>query len=71
MGYCMQGGVLPMKLLAALRVTFFANGVWSVPPERGHEFRLRLKDHLALYGVKNAMLAPRYSEPDKKEKSNE
>ena len=32
---------------------------------RGHEFRLWLKDHLALYGVKNAVLAPGYRSPDK------
>ncbi|MBE0474098.1 MAG: WYL domain-containing protein, partial [Rhodoferax sp.] len=28
------------------------------------EFRLWLKDHLALYGVKNALLAPGYRSPD-------
>jgi hypothetical protein len=27
-------------------------------------FRLWLKDHLALYGVKNAVLAPGYRSPD-------
>ena len=31
---------------------------------RGYEFRLWLKDHLALYGVKNAVLAPGYRSPD-------
>lgn len=30
---------------------------------RGHEYRLWLKDQLALYGVKNAVLAPGYKEP--------
>ena len=45
-------------------------GKWSVDcsPDhslRGHEFRLWLKDHLALYGVKNAVLAPGYRSPDK------
>ena len=29
------------------------------------EFRLWLKDPLALYGVKNALLAPGYRSPDK------
>ncbi len=29
------------------------------------EFKLWLKDHLALYGVKNAVLAPGYRSPDK------
>ena len=42
---------------------------WSVDcsPDhslRGHEFRLWLKDPLALYGVKNALLAPGYRSPD-------
>jgi hypothetical protein len=38
---------------------------WSVDcsPDhslRGQEFRLWLKDHLTLYGVENAVLAPGY-----------
>ena len=42
---------------------------WSVDcsPDhhlRGHEFRLWLKDPLALYGVKNAVLAPGYRSPN-------
>ena len=42
---------------------------WSVDcsPDhslRGHEFRLRLNDHLALFGVENAELAPGYRSPD-------
>ncbi|PZP59784.1 MAG: WYL domain-containing protein [Pseudoxanthomonas spadix] len=41
---------------------------WSVDcsPDhslRGYEFRLWLRDHLALYGVKNAVLAPGYAAP--------
>lgn len=28
---------------------------------RGHEYRLWLKDHLALYGVKSTVLAPEYT----------
>jgi hypothetical protein len=31
---------------------------------RGHEYRLWLKDHLAIYGVRNAVLAPGYRSPD-------
>lgn len=31
---------------------------------RGHEYRLGLKDHLAIYGVRNAVLAPGYRSPD-------
>ena len=30
----------------------------------GYEFRLWLRDYLALYGVKNAVLAPGYRLPD-------
>ena len=42
---------------------------WSVDhsPDhslRGDEFRLWLKDYLALYGVKNAVLAAGYRSPD-------
>jgi len=32
--------------------------------QRGNEVRLRLKDSLALYGVKNALLAPGYRSPE-------
>jgi hypothetical protein len=39
-------------------------GLLSDHSLRGHEFRLWLKDHLALYGVKNAVLAPGYRSPD-------
>lgn len=31
---------------------------------RAYEFMLWLKDHLALYGVKKAVLAPGYRSPD-------
>jgi hypothetical protein len=46
---------------------------WSVDcsPDhslRGYEFRLWLKDYLALYGVKNAVLAPGYRSPDQKKR---
>lgn len=66
MDYAMQGGVLRMKLRAA--IAGYVLHKWSVDcsPDhrlRGHEFRLWLKDHLALYGVKNALLAPGYAEP--------
>ncbi|HCL3240054.1 TPA: WYL domain-containing protein, partial [Pseudomonas aeruginosa] len=30
---------------------------------RGPEYRLWLKDHLAIYGVRNAVLAPGYASP--------
>ena len=67
MDYRMDGGVLRMKLRAATAGYILRQ--WSVDcsPDhslRGHEYRLWLKDHLALYGVKNAVLAPGYRSPD-------
>lgn len=67
MDYSMDGGVLRMKLRAATAGYILRQ--WSVDcsPDhslRGPEYRLWLKDHLALYGVKNAMLAPGYRSPD-------
>ena len=67
MDYDMRDGVLRMKLRAATAGYILRK--WSVDcsPDhslRGHEFRLWLKDHLALYGVKNAVLAPGYRSPD-------
>lgn len=66
MDYGMTGGILKMKLRAAMAGYILRK--WSVDcsPDhslRGHEHRLWLKDHLALYGVKNAVLAPGYKEP--------
>jgi hypothetical protein len=68
MDYRMQNGALSMKLRAATAGYILRK--WSVDcsPDhslRGHEFRLWLKDPLALYGVKNALLAPGYRSPDK------
>ena len=67
MDYSMQGGVLRMKLRAATAGYILRK--WSVDcsPDhslRGHEYRLWLKDHLAIYGVRNAVLAPGYRSPD-------
>jgi hypothetical protein len=67
MDYGMRDGVLRMKLRAATAGYILRQ--WSVDcsPDhslQGHEFRLWLKDHLALYGVKNALLAPGYRSPD-------
>lgn len=63
MDYGMLGGVLPMKLRAA--TAGYVLRKWSVDcsPDhslRGPEYRLWLRDHLAIYGVKNAALAPGY-----------
>jgi len=67
MDYAMDRGVLTMKLRAATAGYILRQ--WSVDcsPDhslRGHEYRLWLKDHLALYGVKNALLAPGYRSPN-------
>lgn len=64
--YGMVGGVLHVKVRAATAGYMLRR--WSVDcsPDhilRGPEYRLWLKDHLALYGVKNAVLAPGYVEP--------
>lgn len=68
MDYGMYGGVLRMKLRAA--TVGYVLHKWSVDctPNhslRGPEHRLWLKDSLAIYGVKNAVLAPGYSEPER------
>ncbi len=67
MDYDMQDGVLHLKLRAATAGYILRK--WSVDcsPDhslRGHEYRLWLRDHLAIYGVKNAMLAPGYAPLD-------
>ena len=66
MDYGMPDGVLKMNLRAA--TAGYTLRKWSVDcsPDhslRGHEYRLWLKDHLALYGVKSALLAPGYRAP--------
>lgn len=63
MDYDMREGMLRMKLRAA--TAGYTLRKWSVDcsPDhslRGHEYRLWLRDHLALYGVRNAVLAPGY-----------
>ncbi|WP_047711814.1 WYL domain-containing protein [Pseudomonas lactis] len=68
MDYGMRDGVLRMKLRAA--TVGYVLRKWSVDctPDhslRGPEHRLWLKDSLAIYGVKNAVLAPGYSEPER------
>ncbi|CAK9888602.1 helix-turn-helix transcriptional regulator [Pseudomonas fluorescens] len=66
MDYSMDRGVLRMKLRAATAGYILRR--WSVDcsPDHslsGHEYRLWLKDPLALYGVANATLAPGYRAP--------
>ncbi|MCR3909951.1 WYL domain-containing protein [Aeromonas hydrophila] len=66
MDYAMQGGILKVKLRAATAGYILRK--WSVDcsPDhslRGDEYRLWLRDPLALYGVVNATLAPGYRAP--------
>ena len=61
--YGMRSGSIRVRLRAA--TAGYVLRKWSVDcsPDhslRGVEYRLWLKDHLALYGVGNAMLAPGY-----------
>ncbi|MCG5499658.1 WYL domain-containing protein [Ectothiorhodospira lacustris] len=63
MDYGMEDGSLRMKLRAATAGYILRK--WSVDcsPDhslRGPAYRLWLKDHLAIYGVKSALLAPGY-----------
>lgn len=65
--YSFTGRVLALKLRAATAEYMLRR--WSVDcsPDhrlRGPAYRLWLKDHLALYRVKNALLAPAYRSPD-------
>lgn len=67
MDYGMVRGALRMKLRAATAGYILRQ--WSVDcsPDhrlRGPEFRLWLNDHLALYGVTNAVFAPGYRSPE-------
>lgn len=66
MDYGMKDGSIRMRVRAAVAGYMLLR--WSVDASPDHslqgpEYRLWLKDHLALYGVKNALLAPGYREP--------
>jgi hypothetical protein len=74
MDYAMRDGVLHMKLRAATAGYILRK--WSVDCSpahslRGPEYRLWLKDQLALYGVRNAVLAPGYAAPETTGKGTE
>ncbi len=67
MDYRLDRGVLRMKLRAATAGYILRQLSVDCSPDhslRGPEYRLWLRDHLALYGVKNALLAPGYRSPD-------
>lgn len=66
MDYSMDGGMLHMQLRAATDGYMLQR--WSVDcspgqSQRGHEYRLWLRDHSALYRVANATPAPCYRAP--------
>jgi WYL domain len=66
MDYGMKDGSIRMRVRAAVAGYMLLRWNVDCSPDhslQGHEYRLWLKDHLALYGVKNALLAPGYKEP--------
>ena len=68
MDYGMLDGSIRMRVRAAVAGYMLLHwGVDASPDHsmQGHEYRLWLRDHLALYGVKNALLAPGYVAPEK------
>jgi hypothetical protein len=65
--YGMTDGVLHLKIRAA--VAGYVLRQWIVDCSSGHslqgnEYRLWLKNHLALYGVSSAKFAPGYEFPE-------
>jgi hypothetical protein len=65
--YGMTNGVLHIKLRAAVAGYVLRQWIVDCSSEhslKGKEYRLWLKNHLALYGVSNALLAPGYEIPD-------
>lgn len=66
MDFGMQGGSIRLRVRAAVAGYMLLRWGVDASPDHslnGHECRLWLRDHLALYGVKNAILAPGYREP--------
>jgi hypothetical protein len=65
MDYAMKDGLIRIRVRAAVAGYMLLRWGVDASPDHsliGHEYRLWLKDHLALYGVKNALLAPGYRE---------
>jgi len=66
MDYAMKDGSIKMRVRAAVAGYMLLRWGVDASPDHsltGQVYRLWLKDHLALYGVKNALLAPGYREP--------
>jgi hypothetical protein len=67
MDYGMQDGSIRIRIRAAVAGYMLLRWNVDASPDhslRGHEYRLWLKDHLALYGVRSAVLAPGYESPE-------
>ena len=69
MDYGMQGGFIRLRVRAAVAGYMLLR--WCIDSSPDHclkeeQYRLWLKDPLALYGVENAKLAPGYRVPDRK-----
>lgn len=66
MDYAMAGESIRIRVRAAIAGYMLLRWSIDASPDhslQGHQYRLWLKDHLALYGVKNAVLAPGYVLP--------
>lgn len=64
--YGMTDGVLHLEVRAATVGYFLRQWIVDCSPKhtlKGKEYRLWLSNHLALYGVSNALLAPGYENP--------
>lgn len=64
--YGMAGGVLHIKIRAAIAGYVLRQWIVDCSPKhslKGEEYRLWLRNHLALYGATNALLAPGYEIP--------
>ena len=65
--YGMKNGAIRMRVRAAVAGYMLLRWGVDASPDHsliGHEYRLWLKDHLALYGVMSAVLAPGYRAPN-------
>ncbi|MEX5748411.1 WYL domain-containing protein [Massilia sp. X63] len=65
--YGMKDGAIRMRVRAAVAGYMLLRWGVDASPDHslnGHEYSLWLKDHLALYGVMSAVLAPGYRAPD-------
>jgi hypothetical protein len=64
--YGMTDGVLHVQVRAATVGYFLLQWIVDCSPKhslKGHEYRLWLRNYLALYGVSNAFMAPGYENP--------